>query len=597
MAYGKGEQNLLRRAIPTGRTALSADVLPSGKLHDLLLLRKKYLATAELFVDAVFVAEPLSGTLTGEELHAVLTARQKDVTDFNKAYVEKIRLSVPSIISQIETIYFNRLCGRLLHCATLVNQKDPAKRQYLNIPVELQELISFKDLEAFEAKVAKLSYKKVLDLFRDVVINNDTSGVTPAEEIVIRGIHAECLAKYRKPEYGKDPRYTCQIHLDYRVIRNEVPVIPELQKAAAALSATILVDKKNLKYQHFLEISNSIPRGEPIRIPIMMTGAALKRFDTEAAVSSLAIEIGPDAVTVKTVISKKERDPGIDGITHFVARDFGMANTISLSVINLDKPINQETVDRISKFTKKEALDYLQNNSHPNDNIVKRIRFSGRKFLKSINQTCGKIDYLKAQIDTGYNNLEKIKSILCGYYGLEDGEIIPEAEELKNPLVQQLHDKFFRLLKHIQKLKAIRFNLYAKIAAMKKSWFGFLSNQEIIIAKHFNAAIVREDLTILAKEKEAPDYKGRTYNKMINNGSKGQYIRRASHKLLWDGVPEITVPSYYTSTTCTIHSLIDATMRVGEIFKCPLCASAEHSDEHAADTIGNYFLLRPAYPQ
>ena len=81
---------------------------------------------------------------------------------------------------------------------------------------------------------------------------------------------------------------------------------------------------------------------------------------------------------------------------------------------------------------------------------------------------------------------------------------------------------------------------------------------------------------------------------MIKNGSKGQYIRRASDKFKWDGIPELIVPSYYISTACTRHSLIDDSMRSGEIFRCPEFDSAANADEHASDTIANYLLLRPA---
>ena len=44
------------------------------------------------------------------------------------------------------------------------------------------------------------------------------------------------------------------------------------------------------------------------------------------------------------------------------------------------------------------------------------------------------------------------------------------------------------------------------------------------MAVNYHAAIIRENLTVMAREKEAPDYQGRAFNKMINNGSKGQYI-------------------------------------------------------------------------
>jgi hypothetical protein len=34
-------------------------------------------------------------------------------------------------------------------------------------------------------------------------------------------------------------------------------------------------------------------------------------------------------------------------------------------------------------------------------------------------------------------------------------------------------------------------------------------------------------------------------------------------------------------------------MQQGEIFCCPRCNVKIHADEHVADTIGNYLLLRP----
>ena len=588
MAYGKGDINLQRRAVPAGKTMLTPEVLSAGKLADLLLLRAKYIETANDFVNMVFNPEPLVPILDAETMHSALLARQKAMTGFNKAYIEKVRLSIPNAITQVEMRYRNKLVGRLSHCASKTGEKDPAKRQYLNIPVEVQDQVTLTVLEAMEKKFAKLSYRKVLDLYRQVVIENDSTGLTETEELVIRTIHSDVQTRYRQPEFGRDSRFACQLHLDYRVVKGGTIPTADLE-----LGARILEDRTNSKYYHFLEISNPLPRGAAIRIPMVLSASALKRFDEQAKFSSLIVEISTTDVTVRSVISKPEVEPSLADITHLVARDFGMVNTVSLSVAKLDKPISQEDVDRVKAFTKEEALAYLQEHSHPNDNIVKRIRFSGRKFLASINTICEKIDRTKGQIDTGYNKIAKLKAILSGHLGLGADELIAEGMTFPEVFVQSLYDKFFRLLKHIQKMKSIRLNLYSRIAGIKKAWFGFVSNQEVLLAKHFSAAVVREDLTILAKEKAAPGYKGRTFNKMINNGSKGQYLRRASDKLLWDGVPEIMVPGYYTSTACTIHSLVDAALRVGEIFRCPLCVASEHADEHAADTIANYLLLRP----
>jgi len=399
MAYGNSK-NLQRRAIPTGKRALDATDLPSGKLADLKILRERYLAAANSFVGVVFTEEPLTGTLSQNDMHDILLVKHKEISGLNKAYVEKARLSVPNAIRQVEDRYLNSLYGRLLHCASPTGETDPAKRLYLNIPLELQDKVTSQQLEQMEKKYAGLGYKDVLQLVRDVVVDNKTDSLCLEEVLVVKAIHAECRERYRKPVFGSDPRFTCQIHLDYRVIRNKVDPVPELDRGAR-----ILVDKANRKFHHFLEISNPLPRGKAIRIPLAMSNKALKQFDENSAVSSLLVEIGPDAVTVGTIIAKPEGPvPGLDGITHLIGRDFGMVNTVSLTVVKIDKEISREEVDRISAFSRQEALKYLEGNSHTGDNVVQRIRFSGRKFLDAIKSQCDRIDYLLQQAGEAERN-------------------------------------------------------------------------------------------------------------------------------------------------------------------------------------------------
>jgi hypothetical protein len=59
MAYGKGLKNVQRRSIPAGGKILSQYIFPAGKLHDVLVIRKKFLAAASAFFDDVFLPEPL----------------------------------------------------------------------------------------------------------------------------------------------------------------------------------------------------------------------------------------------------------------------------------------------------------------------------------------------------------------------------------------------------------------------------------------------------------------------------------------------------------------------------------------------------------
>ena len=435
-----------------------------------------------------------------------------------------------------------------------------------------------------------------LDLFRRVILHNDESGLAPHQAQVIREIHRQVQEKHNRPLFGDRPDFVCQIHLDYRLLPGKVDPVERIDG-----EARLLMDTANRKYCSFLEIANLAPRGKTIRIPLLLAGKALRTlFDAagnpneNVQVNSIIVEIGQSLMEVKAdLVRSKPELRSINDCEILVGRDLGYANTITVNAVRRDRDIDPEELKRILAFTKAEALEYLQTHYHDMDNVVTRKRFSGRRFLKLIENHCTRIDKLKSQIDSVYNKIGRLRGILAGYFGLDKDELIAEDLRITDPLIRKVHKKFFALLVRVQHLKALRRRLYGKIAGIKKSWFGFLANVEREMAGK-KGAVIREDLTVLTPEKETPEYKGRTFNKMINNGSKGQYIRRASEKFLWNGIPEITVLSYYTSCTCTIHSLVDKPMRSGEKFLCPLCGKARHADENAAHTIANYLLLRPS---
>jgi hypothetical protein len=113
MAYGNGDKTLLRKALPVGSANIDTISLPAGKLSDLSLLRQRYMSVANDFVDAVFTKEPLKGTMAAKIMESVLIDKQKQVVGLNKAYAEKARLSIPSIIHNVEKIYLGRIFGRL----------------------------------------------------------------------------------------------------------------------------------------------------------------------------------------------------------------------------------------------------------------------------------------------------------------------------------------------------------------------------------------------------------------------------------------------------------------------------------------------------
>ena len=331
MAYGNGDKKLLRKALPVGNASLDMASLPTGKLGDLALLRQRYLSVANDFVDVVFTKEPLKGTMSAGVMESVLVAKQKQVVGLNKAYAEKARLSMPSIIGTVEKIYLGRIFGRLAHCASPIPAATGGKaaRKYFNIPENIQDQVSPDTLQKIEDMTKDLGFKGIVALVAQVAVDGDDAGLEPETALVLRAVHADCLERYRKPVFGADPRYTCQIHLDYRVIRGEDDPAKRLDAAAKDLVACILVDGDNKKFRTFLEISNPMPRGKAIRLPVTMSQGALQKFDKNATLGSLIVEIGEETVQVRTVATKElsaERD--INSFDNFVSRDFGYKNTI-----------------------------------------------------------------------------------------------------------------------------------------------------------------------------------------------------------------------------------------------------------------------------
>jgi hypothetical protein len=109
MAYGKGLKNVQRRSIPAGKTILFC---PPVNYITFLSSRKGIWQRPMFVVDAVFLPEPLISTRTSKEILFILTTVQKSIEKgFNKAYVEKARLTISATIDQVESKYFNCLYG------------------------------------------------------------------------------------------------------------------------------------------------------------------------------------------------------------------------------------------------------------------------------------------------------------------------------------------------------------------------------------------------------------------------------------------------------------------------------------------------------
>lgn len=119
-----------------------------------------------------------------------------------------------------------------------------------------------------------------------------------------------------------------------------------------------------------------------------------------------------------------------------------------------------------------------------------------------------------------------------------------------------------------------------------------LTNDEVRVALECDAVVVREDADFEAIPVEDPRYRGRTFNRLMNSASRGRIARLASAKLAWAGIPEIVIPSYYTSSCDYRNAVVDKAMRKGETFKAR-DGMVRHADQHAGETIAQWLLLRP----
>lgn len=584
MAYGKNKarKNWQKRAIP-----LAVGEISAAKRKQVFELRGRVLALMREMAVAGFSQEPLEAALQGKELDAQLLAIQNACPNLNAVWREQARMRVKPALEETVTRYFKRLAGCLRYVDQVIPESSrhpESSRRFFHIPESVQDRITPEEIAALKAIAEN---NGAIDAFRQW--RSGKHAFTECQAAVLADIHARAQDRHNVPVFGAKEDFTLQLHIDARMLPSgEKPALSLLEGAGF-----LLADDANKMYYRFLDLAGIEARGPRIRLPLAVSRSMAKRLDgANHQWASLIVEISQQHIGVRLVAGKPPAPTPISGQT-FLGRDFGYANTITLSVARAEVPSDIDAflamIDDIPD--EKAARDFLAAcELSEGVEILERVRFEGRSFLERINAYSERIDSLKSRIDRNYNALNALKKTLVEDLGLKpEDQITPEMKR-RHPQARE----FFVLLGQINDLKRARRNLYRKIAAIKKAWFGFLSNVEIELAKKHNAAIVREDLTVEAIEKDAPDYKGRTFNKMINNGSKGQYQRRATDKMRWNGVPEIVIPAWYTSRVCLEHTVIvDRKNRSGEKITLPCCGKTFHADEHASDTIARYPFLRP----
>lgn len=615
MAYGKENARKYwdHRALPLG-----VGQLTESKQTDLLSIYVKVVDLMQHMASSVFNPDPLFGISTPVEIDQYLYQIQKEELNLNSCWAEQARMRVKPVMVQQNNRYFKQLIGRLrfvdsLNTFNTKKQDDlfigPPKpvNKYINIPFAIQDNITNTEIAELKSFAEN---KKGTELFERVIVHDDTIGLTKNQIIIIKHIHSKVKEQHKCPSFATTEQFTLQLHLT----PNMLPTVKQKGKKDKLSEAkqlrdgevAILKDNKNRIYQRFIDISGVKSHGSRIRIPARLTRDIAKRITgTNPNWASLIIEITANPqnpsikslkVGVRLVCGKPPEPPTVDlsKVTTIIGRDFGYTNTISLSIVNSLTPVDltQQTTDSIRIQSQKDAKLFFETHSCPdNVTVIEQINYSGNNFLKLIDDYCLKIDSFNSRIDIAYVELNKLHVDIVDQLKLVDGQILPEY---KKSIAGNQVRNFFALLGKINDFKKNRRRLYKKIAAIKKNWFGFLSNKEVELAQKHGAIIVRENLTVEAIEKESPEYKGRRFNKMINNGSKGQYQKMASGKFKWNGIPEVLIGSWYTSRVCTKHAVIaEKKDRKGEKLYLSCCDCETHADIHASETIAKYHFLIP----
>jgi len=489
-------------------------------------LRTAYIDVCNTMAGRVFGQEPLVSCPTAQEIHDTLYGWQCNdrPPDLNVVYVEKARLSVGPAVSRCHQEYFVRLVRWLKGCGKekrysrwkreRAEKRGETLRRWESVPVEMQDEVTAGDLEQLRTHASALTFPQALDLFRAVAMEGLDAGLSPVQAKVVRAIHQSAQERHRCPAYGTDKRFTAQFHLDYRIVKGRADALNGTL-ADLETHARILVDEGNGCYKTFLEISNPVPYGAAIRLPMVLHAATLKRLlekedrpsgngdaDRPSA-NSIAIELGASRIQVKLCLARpdplpdavreaedgtsgQEKEPDWDELArrlnacdYFLGRDYGYANTVALCLIRRDREVSADDLRRIAAFDKEGALEYLTTHSHDGPEVVERFLFDGRDFMARIHLWSLKIDLLRAEVDLVYDRIRRIKALLVPVLGLRPDELIPVsamAADHADPRTARLVKRFFHLLDAVKSLKARSLAAYAAIDGIKKSWFGLASS-------------------------------------------------------------------------------------------------------------------------
>jgi hypothetical protein len=592
MAYGKGKnKDFIKKMVELGTLPTTAE------LSD---LRTRILSAIEVMAKSIWPNDVLMSGPQGKDIDAVMLKVQSELSKsgLNSVWGEKARLLAKTAVLEQWHRAQRLLFGRLKNIGALGDtpMADGTMR-LVNLPEQYSRLLEKGDIDQLVAVTPSCDFAETLQLFRDLASSD--CGLPANQAEALRAMAASVRDRFRCPEWKQDA--TIPLHLDYRCLRGGKTALASILNC---LGST-LAQKSSIELD--LALAGVSPRQNPISVPLRVVRAVSQTISRHGSgditVGSLLIELAPSHVRPKMVVVRAPAAPSVAGCRTVVAEDFGFTNTSSIVVLRSRTPVGEEALSRISghnggdakKLTKAQAKTFLQSHVTGDDiEVLETAQFDGRDFLKRVSSHAAKVDRLRSEIDRLYNRLDRIRSEINVVAAIEPTAIVPDLAAMPdNPRYMAMHARFFRLLEAIGRLKEARRAVYRTVVGLKKSWFGYVAQRKADLAAKHEAVVVTEDLDILTVPTDDPAYKGRTFNKMINNGSKGQYILRSKNALTWRGVASVKIPSFYTSSTDWRNGRVDKSQRLGTLFRAASDGRIWNADLHAAEMIGHYLFLKP----
>ena len=557
-------------------------------------LRRRFLETLRAMADSVWPTDILDPVPSGKDVDKTLLAVQSQASKqgFNNVWAEKARMSAKAAVLEQWKRGQRNLFGRFKHVSTVGEKPmEDGTPRLVNLPEEFSRSLTPEDVESLQAFADGMDFRQAMQMFRD--LKDSDLDLSPVQATALRAVADVARRRYGIPRWD-EAEAVVHLHLDYRCVRGGRKALEEVllglqQNLDARMSAALS-----------LPLTSVSPRGTGLALPLNLIRPVIDLLQDSGSegqkVCSLVLEVGPDTARSKMVVVRPPVAKPVAGHHVVVAEDFGFVNTSSLAVLRSKEPISEEAVAfALSEPGKKETKAYLETNvSGPEVELVETLQFDGRDFLGRIKAHADRIDGLRSEIDRVYNRMKRIRAEFNLVVEAGKGDIIPESCPAGAPKrAVRMHGRFFRLLGAVVRLKALRRGIYRKVDGLKKAWFGYVSSRKAELAERYGAAVVGEDLSIVAVPVDDPAYKGRTFNRMMNNGSKGQYIRRSDDKLKWRGVPSIRIPSFWTSSYDWRSGRVDKAQRRGEAFTAASDGRVWDADLHAAEAIGRWLFLKP----